>query len=201
MLTLGFFALNTATCIYVTNWLPQVWRTFKQQKIHDLSQIMVALIVIGWSADLLYGRAYNMPYQYNFVSFLGCVQTFLWVILLSKRAFLSSICLCAYVALIIIAVCFPVSHMSLIKAMPILTVAQSAFWVSMLAQVYKSFKRKSAKDISLLTYGMSTVGCICSAIAAHQLGWDHQYLINLVCMVLFQIAVFSVLFYYRIKTS
>lgn len=201
MLTLGSLALNTSMCIYVTNWLPQVWRTFNQRKIHDLSQIMVVLIVIGWSADLLYGRAYSMPYQYIFVSFLGCAQTFLWVMLLAKRAFLSTTLLYAYVALITMAVLFPESHMTLIKTMPILTVAQSAFWVSMLAQVYKSFKRKSARDISLLTYSMNTVGCMCSAIAAHQLGWEHQYFVNLVGMTLFHVVVFSILFYYRLKTS
>lgn len=190
-------ALNLAVIIYVVQLVPQLWRTASQKKMTDLSMTMIRFVWLGWIMDVLYAKLYAMPMQYFVVSYLGLSQTMLWLFLLFNRKQidkkeLTSLCFC--VCCLIFS---PIKWVMKLKFFPILSIGQLCFWVCWCSQLARSFVYKSANDISLLSLFLSLVGSCCSLIAGFILGWEMQYIINLILVVIFHMIIFLMLSYYR----
>jgi len=71
--TLGEISLNISTGIYFIWFLPQLILTFKSRVISHLSLGMHTILVIGYSADLMYGFGQHLPIQYKLVSMVGLI--------------------------------------------------------------------------------------------------------------------------------
>ena len=93
----------------------------------------------------------------------------------------------------------PLKWILKIKFLPILSIGQLCFWFCWVSQLIKSFIQKSAHDISLITLSFSIIGTTCSFTAAILLGWETQYIINLLISILFHGTILAVLSYLRFQ--
>jgi uncharacterized protein with PQ loop repeat len=194
-------ALDIAVCIYVFHLIPQLWRTASQNEIKDLSMTMVRLSWVGWVMDIIYAKLNNMPTQYFIVSYLGVLQIMIWISLLLR---LRKVTVSEFVSLgmcLLIVLFSPLKWILKIKFLPILSIGQLCFWFCWVSQLIKSFIQKSAHDISLITLSFSIIGTTCSFTAAILLGWETQYIINLLISILFHATILAVLSYLRFQKS
>lgn len=197
MLNVAQSALNIAVLIYIIKLLPQLWRTASKQSVTDLSAVMIWLVWVGWVMDVLYAKLNAMPVQYFVVSYLGLFQTMLWILLLHTRKVFTTKELAFFFTMVVCVIASPLKWVMKLKFIPILTVGQGCFWFCWLSQLTRSLVQKSAHDISLLSVLLSAIGTICSLVAGSILGWERQYIVNLVLVLLFHACILAVLAYYR----
>lgn len=191
------FALNLAVIIYVVQLLPQLWRTASNDTVTDLSMTMIWLLWLGWVMDVLYAKLHNMPTQYFIVSYLGLLQTMAWVYMLFTRQSIALKELGVAIFFVLCLLLSPLKWIMKLKFIPVLSIGQMCFWVCWLSQLVHSFIQKSAKDISLLSLLLGGLGTICSLTAGTILGWEKQYLTNLVGILLFHFVIVVMLAYLR----
>lgn len=196
-LNVAQYALNAAVFIYIIQLLPQLWRTASKPSVNDLSTVMICLIWVGWVMDILYAKLNAMPVQYFIVSYLGLFQTMLWILLLHTRKMFTAKEFASFFTVVVCIVVSPLKWLMKLKFLPILTIGQGCFWFCWLSQLVRSFIQKSAKDISLLSMLLSGIGTVCSLVAGSILGWEKQYIVNLVLVLLFHVCILMVLAYYR----
>ncbi|MDG2347891.1 MAG: hypothetical protein P8L77_00290 [Gammaproteobacteria bacterium] len=190
-------ALNIVVLIYIIQLLPQLWRTASKASVSDLSTVMIRLIWVGWVMDVLYAKLAAMPVQYFVVSYLGLFQTMLWILLLRTRKFFSTKEFLSFFTVVICVVASPLKWVMKLKFLPILTIGQVCFWFCWISQLVRSLIQKSAQDISLLSMFLGAIGTVCSLVAGSVLGWEKQYIFNLMLVVFFHICILAVLAYYR----
>lgn len=192
-------ALNLAVIAYVAQLLPQLWRTAFCKTVTDLSTVMIRFLWLGWVMDVVYAKVNNMPTQYFIVSYLGLAQTMVWVYLLFSKKVIDLKELNAAAFLVFCLIVAPLKWVMKLKFLPVLSIGQICFWVCWLSQLVRSLIQKSAYDISLLSFLLSVFGTICSLTAGIILGWERQYIVNLVCIVVFHGLILLALTYYRFQ--
>ena len=200
-LDLAQSALNTAVLIYIIQLLPQLWRTASKPSVSDLSTTMIRLIWVGWIMDVLYAKLNAMPIQYFVVSYLGLFQTMLWILLLCTRKVFTTKELLSFFIVVMCVIVSPLKWVIKLKFLPILTIGQVCFWFCWISQLVRSLIQKSAQDISLLSMLLSAIGTVCSLVAGSVLGWEKQYIFNLMLVVFFHICILAVLAYYRFHSK
>lgn len=194
---IGYFALDFAVGIYVVQMFPQLWKTASQAYVTDLSIGMIRLLWLGYFMDVLYAKQHDMPAQYLFVSCLGTAQIIIWIFLLWQKKLFSLKEFAVLSTSAVFVLVSPLNWLMKLTFIPVLSISQSCFWMCWISQVMCSFALKSAKDISLLTVLLSLLGTMCSCVASYTLGWEQQYIANLILMTIFHVVILLALLYYR----
>src|SRR3989338_11149191 len=73
---IGEITLSLSTLIYFFWFLPQIYLNFKRKNTDGLSLWMHGLLLLGYSADLLYGFGRHMQWQYRLVTIVGLICLF-----------------------------------------------------------------------------------------------------------------------------
>ena len=68
---IGEITLTISSLVYIVWFLPQLWLNFKRKNTDGLSLWMHGLLLLGYSADLLYGFGRHMQWQYRMVTIIG----------------------------------------------------------------------------------------------------------------------------------
>lgn len=74
---LGEFTLSLSTFVYFLWFIPQIVLNFRRKSTDGLSFWMHGLLLIGYSADLLYGFGRQMQWQYRMVTVVGLFFLFI----------------------------------------------------------------------------------------------------------------------------
>ncbi|MCX7120480.1 MAG: PQ-loop repeat-containing protein [Gammaproteobacteria bacterium] len=74
--TLGEITLSISSVVYFIWFLPQLWLNFKRKNTDGLSLWMHGLLLLGYSADLVYGFGRHMQWQYRMVTIVGLISLF-----------------------------------------------------------------------------------------------------------------------------
>lgn len=73
---IGEITLSLSSIVYFIWFLPQLWMNFKRKNTDGLSLWMHGLLLLGYSADLLYGFGRHMQWQYRAVTIVGLICLF-----------------------------------------------------------------------------------------------------------------------------
>ena len=73
---IGEITLSISSFVYFIWFLPQLWLNFKRKNTDGLSLWMHGLLLLGYSADLLYGFGRDMQWQYRMVTIVGLICLF-----------------------------------------------------------------------------------------------------------------------------
>ncbi len=68
---IGEITLSISSIIYFIWFLPQIYLNFQRKSIHGFSLWMHGLLLLGYTADLLYGFGRHMQWQYRAVTIVG----------------------------------------------------------------------------------------------------------------------------------
>lgn len=69
--TIGEISLSISTVVYIVWFVPQLWMNYQRKSTDGLSLWMHGLLLLGYSADLLYGFGRHMQWQYRLVTVVG----------------------------------------------------------------------------------------------------------------------------------
>lgn len=75
--TLGEITLSISTAVYFVWFVPQILLNFRRKSTKGLSFWMHGLLLIGYTADLLYGFGRHMQWQYRMVTIVGLFFLFI----------------------------------------------------------------------------------------------------------------------------
>ena len=75
--TLGEITLSISTLVYFIWFVPQIVLNFKRKSTAGFSLWMHGLLLIGYTADLLYGFGRHMQWQYRMVTIVGLCFLFI----------------------------------------------------------------------------------------------------------------------------
>lgn len=70
---IGELTLSLSTLVYFVWFIPQIWLNYRRHNTEGLSFWMHALLLLGYTADLLYGFGRHMQWQYRMVTIVGLV--------------------------------------------------------------------------------------------------------------------------------
>lgn len=73
---IGEITLSVSSVVYFIWFLPQLYLNFQRKNTDGLSIWMHGLLLLGYSADLLYGFGRHMQWQYRAVTIIGLLCLF-----------------------------------------------------------------------------------------------------------------------------
>jgi uncharacterized protein with PQ loop repeat len=201
---IGEITLSVSSVIYFIWFLPQLWLNFKRKNTDGLSLWMHGLLLLGYSADLLYGFGRHMQWQYRAVTIVGliclCVQHIQFArfglhtrVIKNNFIFLT--------ALVVIVFLYALLNFTLFhhgkKYYDMAGFVSSACWMTFLfPQMIKNFRLQSTEGLSNGFVELAILLSLLDLTSAMMLHWDLPSLINpCVSLLKKSVLVFQILYY------
>lgn len=183
---IGEITLSISTIIYFVWFIPQIWLNFKRHDTEGLSMWMHAILLLGYSADLLYGFGRHMQWQYRMVTIVGlmwlCVQHFqFWRLGLHTRA--EKINFSIISILVIFILNFAIMNFLFYhhnkQYYDVAGYVSNFCWLTyLIPQIIKNFKEKSTEGLSLWFIILSLLLNLLDLTSALMLKWDQPSVLN-----------------------
>ena len=173
---IGNIALNISFAIYLVLYLPQVIHNFRRRSTDGLSFLMHVILVIGYTADMMYGFGRHMQLQYCLVSIIGLVclgvQHFQigYYDKFSANYVAASLLLVAWLGYALYAIIGPV-----LPAHDYINAGYVAWATGVLytfPQIWKNYRFASTMGVSLLFIVFDIISSSCDSVSAWCLHWD-----------------------------
>lgn len=204
---IGQITLSISTCIYLIWFLPQLWLNFKRKNTDGLSLWMHGLLLLGYSADLLYGFGRHMQWQYRVVTIVGLLCLVVQHIQFARFGLHSRSIKNNYIALtILVALVFMYAVLNFTwlhhdkKYYDMAGFISDSCWMTFLfPQMIKNFKLKSTMGLSHGFVELAILLSILDLISALMLHWDLPSLVNPMVSLLKKSILGLQVLYYRKK--
>ncbi len=173
---IGNIALNLSFLIYLVLYLPQVIYNLRRKSTDGLSFLMHFILIIGYTADMMYGFGRHMQWQYCLVAVIGlvclgfqhvqvgCYQK------ITRQYVLATVILLAWLAYAVYAISS--------RALPAGDYIDAGYvaWgtgvIYTLPQVWKNYRVASAVGVSTVFILFDILASSCDAVSAWCLNWD-----------------------------
>lgn len=205
--TIGEIAVSVSTVVYLIWFLPQLWLNLKRHNTDGLSLWMHGLLLLGYTADLLYGFGRHMQWQYRTVTIVGLLCLFVQHYqfarfgLHSTRIKFNFIFLTALVgALLLYAIFnFTFFHHGK-KYYDVAGFISDGCWMTFLfPQMIKNYRQQSTQGLSNGFVGLAILLSLLDMISALMLHWDLPSLINPMVSLFKKSVLAAQVLYYRKK--
>lgn len=207
---IGEITLSISSVVYFIWFAPQVWMNFKRKNTDGLSLWMHGLLLLGYSADLLYGFGREMQWQYRMVTIVGliflCIQHFQF----GKYGLHTKAIILNYLGLsllTIIVFTYAVLNFTLLhhgkNYYDIAGFISDICWATyVFPQIIKNFKQKSTRGLSVGFVAISIVLSLLDITSTFALHWDWPSVLS-ECITLFKksILVFQMMYYRNNKNA
>ncbi len=173
---IGIISLNISFLIYLVLYLPQVVYNLRRKSTEGLSFLMHVILIISYSADLMYGFGRHMQWQYRLVSILGLVFLsfqhiqIAWYAKITLRYVVATLLLCSWLAYVLYAILGPTLPAQDYINAGYVSWAVGVFYT--LPQIWKNYRFSSALGVSTLFIFLDIVSSCCDTISAWCLNWD-----------------------------
>ena len=203
---IGEITLSLSSFIYFIWFLPQLWMNFKRKNTDGLSLWMHGLLLLGYSADLLYGFGRDMQWQYRMVTIVGLIFLFVQHFQFGQYGLHSKAIKMNYLllsALTLIVFSYAILNFTLLhhgkKYYDIAGFISDLCWMTyVLPQIIKNFVQKSTKGLSIWFVVLSVVLSLLDITSTFALHWDWPSVVSsLVTLFKKSILVFQVVYYTR----
>lgn len=177
---LGEITLSLSTFVYFIWFVPQLVLNYKRKNTEGFSLWMHGLLLIGYSADLLYGFGRHMEWQYRLVTIVGLcflsiehVQIAIYGCRSKSEKWNFTILSVIVVALLIYAIVNFTLDQHSKTYYDIAGFVSSICWMTyVLPQIIKNFKQKSTKGLSLWFVILSICLSLLDITSTFALHWD-----------------------------
>lgn len=204
---IGEITLTISSVIYFIWFLPQLWLNFKRKNTDGLSLWMHGLLLLGYSADLLYGFGRHMQWQYRMVTVVGLICLFVQHVQFARfglhsRAIKNNFIFLSVLVVIVFSYAilnFTVLHHGK-KYYDVAGFVSDACWMTFLfPQMFKNFRLKSTAGLSNGFVELAILLSLLDMTSALLLQWDLPSLVN-PCVSLLKKSVLAFqIVYYRKK--
>ena len=205
---IGEITLSISSIVYVIWFLPQLWLNFKRKNTDGLSLWMHGLLLLGYSADLLYGFGRDMQWQYRMVTIVGIACLLIQHIQFGRYGLHSRAIKINYFGLTVLAcivyayslINFTLRHHSK-QYYDIAGFLSDVCWMTyLLPQIIKNFMLKSTAGLSVGFVTIAVLLSILDILSTFTLHWDWpSVLASSVTLVKKGVLVFQMV-YYRKRT-
>src|SRR3990167_7344106 len=183
---LGEITLSISSVIYFIWFLPQLYLNFKRKHTDGLSLWMHGLLLLGYSADLLYGFGRHMQWQYRMVTIVGLVCLFVQHCQFGRygektKTFILNYSLLSFLTCIVFS--YAILNFTLLhhhkNYYDIAGFVSDSCWATYLfPQIIKNFRQKSTRGLSVWFVILSIVLGMLDMTSALSLHWDWPSLLN-----------------------
>jgi len=206
---LGEITLSISTAIYFVWFFPQIYLNYKRKNTDGLSLWMHGLLLLGYSADLLYGFGRHMEWQYRMVTIVGLFFLFVQHIQFGKYGLHTKSEKINYAVLSVMTVVifiYAILNFTYLhhgkEYYDIAGFISDICWMLYLfPQIIKNYQQKSTKGLSVWFVVFSIVLSLLDITSTFALHWDWPSVLS-ECVTLLKksILVFQMV-YYRKKIS
>lgn len=203
---LGEITLSISSIVYFIWFLPQIVLNFKRKSTEGLSLWMHGLLLLGYSADLLYGFGRHMQWQYRAVTVVGLICLFVQHYQFARYGLKTKIARDNFIflsMLVSIVFSYAILNFTLLhhgkKYYDAAGLVSDLCWMTyVLPQIIKNFVRKSTAGLSV---GFVIISLILSGLditSTFALHWDWPSVVS-ECVTLLKksILVFQIIYYSR----
>lgn len=202
---IGEITLSISSLVYFVWFIPQIWLNFKRRDTEGLSMWMHALLLFGYTADLLYGFGREMQWQYRFVTITGLIWLCIQHVQILRYGLhtkyekinFSIISFIFLMSIIFVIINFTVNHHSK-KYYDTAGYISVFCWMTYLfPQMIKNFKEKSTKGLSIWFMILAVSLDFFDITSALMLKWDWPSLLSPMGGVSKKLIVLFQFWYYR----
>ena len=201
---IGEITLSISSIIYFVWFLPQIWLNYRRKSTEGLSLWMHGLLLLGYSADLLYGFGRHMQWQYRAVTVSGLVWLFVqhlqfaryW---LNTRAEKINFGLLS--ALVLIVFSYAILNFTLLhhgkRYYDMAGLVSDVCWATyLLPQIIKNFVLKSTRGLSAGFVLIAVVLSVLDITSTLTLHWDWPSVVSeCVTLVKKGVLIFQMVYY------
>ncbi len=204
---IGEITLSISSAIYFVWFLPQIYLNFKRKSTEGFSLWMHGLLLLGYSADLLYGFGRHMQWQYRAVTIVGLLCLFVqhtqfYRYGLKTKYFTLNYLFLSLLTMIVFTYAvlnFTVLHHGK-KYYDIAGFISDMCWASyVFPQIIKNYRLKSTKGLSVAFVAISILLSFLDITSTFALHWDWPSVLS-ECVTLLKksILVFQMVYYVRV---
>lgn len=201
---IGEISLSISSFVYFIWFLPQLWMNYKCKNMDGLSLWMHGLLLLGYSADLLYGFGRHMQWQYRAITIVGLIFLFIQHLQFARYDLHSKSQITHYKILSFLVILvfgyalynFVFIHHSK-QYYDISGFISDMCWMTYLfPQIIKNFVNKSVKGLSVTFVILTLLLTVLDGISTFALHWDWPSVLNIfISLAKKSILVFQVLYY------
>lgn len=204
--TLGEITLSVSTVVYIIWFLPQIFENFQRKSTQGLSLWMHGLLLLGYSADLLYGFGRHMQWQYRMVTIIGLLCLFVQHMQFARYSLKTNAEKWNFYVLTLLTIVvfsYAVLNFTVLqhgkKYYDIAGFISDACWATyMFPQIIKNFRLKSTRGLSIGFVAISIVLSFLDITSTFALHWDWPSIFSeCVTLIKKSILVFQIVYYTR----
>lgn len=205
---IGEITLTISSAIYFTWFLPQIYLNYKRKSTDGFSLWMHGLLLLGYSADLLYGFGRHMQWQYRMVTITGLIFLFVQHFQFARYGMKTKSAVINFSllsVLVLIVFTYAILNFTLLhhgkKYYDYAGFISDTCWATyMFPQIIKNFRNKSTKGLSGWFVVISIVLSFFDMTSALMLHWDWPSLLGSAITVLKKSILVFQIYYYRKRT-
>ncbi|EKD77091.1 MAG: putative membrane protein [uncultured bacterium] len=206
---IGEITLSISSIIYFIWFLPQIVLNFKRKSTDGLSLWMHGLLLLGYSADLLYGFGRHMQWQYRAVTMVGLICLFVQHCQFARYGLKTKIARDNFIflsVLVFIVFSYAMLNFTLLhhgkQYYDIAGLVSDVCWMTYLfPQIIKNWREKSTQGLSVWFVILSIVLGFLDMTSALSLHWDFPSIANSSIGLLKKAILIFQIFYYQRKTN
>lgn len=203
---IGEITLSLSTIVYFFWFVPQILLNYRRKDTDGFSLWMHGLLLIGYTADLLYGFGRHMQWQYRLVTIVGLIFLSIehWQIAQydcrtkTEKWNFVALTLLVFILLIYAIVNFTLLHHGK-RYYDFAGLISDICWMTyMIPQIIKNFRLKSTKGLSVGFVALSVVLSCLDITSTFALRWDWPSILS-ECVTLLKksILIFQMWYYHR----
>lgn len=202
---IGEITLSISSIVYFIWFLPQLWMNFKRKNTDGLSLWMHGLLLLGYSADLLYGFGRHMEWQYRAVTIVGLLCLFVQHLQFARYGMHSKaikINFTALTVMVLIVFIYAVMNFTVLhhgkRYYDIAGFISDVCWmIYLFPQIVKNFMQKSTEGLSISFVVLSIVISVLDMTSTFALHWDWPSVVSSSVTLFKKLILVLQVFYYR----
>lgn len=202
---IGEITLSISSIVYFIWFLPQLWMNFKRKNTDGLSLWMHGLLLLGYSADLLYGFGRHMEWQYRAVTIVGLLCLFVQHLQFARYGMHSKAIKINFIALtvmVLIVFIYAVINFTVLhhgkRYYDIAGFISDVCWmIYLFPQIVKNFRQKSTEGLSISFVVLSIVISLLDMTSTFALHWDWPSVVSSSVTLFKKLILVLQVFYYR----
>ena len=202
---IGEITLSISSIVYFIWFLPQLWMNFKRKNTDGLSLWMHGLLLLGYSADLLYGFGRHMEWQYRAVTIVGLLCLFVQHLQFARYGMHSKaikINFTALTVMVLIVFIYAVMNFTVLhhgkRYYDIAGFISDVCWmIYLFPQIVKNFRQKSTEGLSISFVVLSIVISVLDMTSTFALHWDWPSVLSSSVTLFKKLILVLQVFYYR----
>lgn len=201
---IGEITLSLSTIIYFMWFVPQIILNYQRKSTEGFSLWMHGLLLIGYTADLLYGFGRHMQWQYRMVTIVGLCFLFVQHLQILKYGMQTKSQVVNFILLtgfVLLMFCYAVVNFTVFhhtkQYYNFAGLISDGCWATyMLPQIIKNYRQQSTQGLSLSFVALSVLLSMLDITSTFSLHWSWPSILSeCITVIKKSVLIFQVWYY------